>query len=333
MKAKVFVTEKIPGDGIAMLKKTCDVKVAPQKGPISRKELLKGVKWADALLCLLTNKIDPEVMDANPNLKVISNYAVGFDNVNIAEATKRGIPVTNTPGVLTESVAEHAVALMMAVGKRILEADPFLRAGKYKSWDPFLLLGTEFHCKTVGVIGTGRIGSVFVKIARSMNMNVLYNDVNRNAEMEQQFQAQYVDLDTLLKQSDVISIHVPLLPTTRHLINADKLKLMKKTAILINTSRGPIVDEKALVAALKKGTIRGAGLDVFEFEPKLAPGMAKLKNVVVTPHIASATEEARNEMSKLAAKNILAVLNGEIPPALVNKDVLQVKTAWKKTGA
>lgn len=331
MKPKVFVTQLIPGEGINLLKQTCEVKVSPQKGPISRKDLIKGVKWADALLSLLTNKIDAEVMDANPNLKVIANYAVGFDNINIAEATKRGIPVTNTPGVLTESVAEHAIALMMAVGKRILEADPFLRAGKYKSWDPFLLLGTEFDGKTVGVVGTGRIGSVFVKIARAMNMKVLYNDVNRNAEMEQQFQAQYVDLDTLLKQSDVISIHVPLLPTTKHLMNADKFKLMKKTAILINTSRGPIIDEKALVVALKKGQIRGAGIDVFEFEPKLAPGLAKLKNVVVTPHIASATEEARNEMSLLAAKNILAVLRGEVPPALVNKDVVQ--TAWKRTGA
>ncbi|HSU72487.1 MAG TPA: D-glycerate dehydrogenase [Candidatus Binatia bacterium] len=331
MKPKVFVTRKIPGEGIALLQQRCDVKVAPQNAPISRKELLKGAKWADALLTLLTDKIDAEVMDANPNLKIIANYAVGYDNIAIPEATKRGIPVTNTPGVLTESVAEHAVALMLAVGKRLLEADPFLRAGKYKSWDPFLLLGTEFDGKTVGVVGTGRIGSVFVKVARAMNMNVLYNDVNRNAEMEQQFQAQYVDLDTLLKQSDVVSIHVPLLPTTRHLIDANKLKLMKKTAILINTSRGPIVDEKALVAALKKNQIRGAGLDVFEFEPKLAPGLAKLKNVVVTPHIASATEEARNEMSKLAAKNILAVLSGEIPPALVNKDVVQ--TAWKRTGA
>jgi glyoxylate reductase len=331
MKPKVFVTQNIPGVGVDMLRKTCDVRVAPQKGPISRKELIKGVKWADALLSLLTNKIDAEVMDANPNLKIIANYAVGFDNIAVPEATKRGIPVTNTPGVLTESVAEHAVALMLAVGKRVVEADAFLRAGKYKSWDPFLLLGTEFDGKTAGIVGVGRIGSVFCKFANALNMKIVYTDVNRTPEIEEKYGAQYLSLDELLKRSDVISIHVPLLPTTRHLINADKLKLMKKTAFLINTSRGPVIDEKALVVALKKGQIRGAGLDVLEFEPKLAPGLAKLKNVVVTPHIASATEEARNEMSILAAKNILAVLNGETPPALVNKDV--APTGWKKTGA
>jgi glyoxylate reductase len=330
MKPKVFVTRKIPGQGLDLLRKTCEVKVAPQNGAISRKELLKGVAWCDALLSLLTEKIDDEVFRTNPHLRIVANYAVGYDNIDLAAATKHGVMATNTPGVLTESVAEHAIALMMCLGKRVLEADAFVRAGKYHGWEPELLLGTEFDGKTVGVVGVGRIGSVFCKFAHALNMKIVYSDVNPATDIEQQYGAKKVELNDLLKQSDVVSIHVPLLPSTRHLINATNLKLMKKTALLINTSRGPVVDEKALVVALKAKQLGGAGLDVFEFEPKLAAGLSKLPNVALTPHIASGTHEARNEMSLLAARNILAAMNGEVPPALINKEVLN---GWKRTGA
>lgn len=323
MKQKVFVTRNIPGNGITLLKKHFTVKVAPQNGPISRANLLKGAKWADAVLSLLTDKIDADFLSKNKHLKIVANYAVGYDNIDLAAATKNKIPITNTPGVLTESVAEHAVALMMALGKRVVEADAFLRKGKYKGWNPWLLLGTEFDGKTCGVVGTGRIGALFVKFAKTLNMHILYTDVNRMPELEQAYDAQFVPLNTLLEQSDIVSIHVPLLPSTRHLINAQNLKRMKKTAFLINTSRGPVIDEKALAVALKKKQLAGAGLDVFEFEPKPVAALLKMPNVVLTPHIASATVEARNEMSMLAAQNIIAALNGQTPPSLVNKDLIR----------
>lgn len=318
----IFVTRNIPGNGIALLKKHHTVKIAPQNGPISKKELLKGAAWADAIVTLLTDKIDAGFITKNTHLKIIANYAVGYDNIDLVTATKHHIPVTNTPGVLTESVAEHAIALMMALGKRLREADTFVRAKKYKGWNPWLLLGTEFDGKTVGVIGTGRIGSLFVKFAKALNMHILYNDVNRIPELEEAYGAQYVSLNTLLEESDVVSVHVPLLASTRHLLNANNLKRMKKTAFLINTSRGPVIDEHALATALKRKQLAGAGLDVYEFEPNPVPALLKMPNVILTPHIASATVEARNEMSLLVAKNILAALNNQTPPSLVNKDVL-----------
>ncbi|MBI4144754.1 D-glycerate dehydrogenase [Candidatus Woesearchaeota archaeon] len=332
MKPRVFVSRHFPGEGIALLKKSCDVRIGVMKGTCPRKKLLQGAKWADAIVTLLTDKVDAEVYDQNPRLKIVANYAVGFDNIDLAEATKRGVLVTNTPGAQTESVAEHAIGLMMVLGKRIREADAFMRAGKYKGWDPDLLLGTEFDGKVCGVIGVGRIGSIFVKFAKALGMSIIYNDVVRSPDIEQKYDAKPVDINTLLKQCDVISIHVPLMPSTRHLINAGHLKLMKKTAFLINTSRGPVIDETALVSALKRRQIGGAGLDVYEFEPKLVPGLAKLDNVVLTPHIASATWEARDSMSRIAAQCVLAAFKGEVPEALVNKDVLQ-KNPWIKTGA
>ncbi len=328
VRPKVFVSRSIPGDGLALLRQSCDVRIGVTKGICTKKKLIAGVKWADALLTLLTDKVDADVLGANSKLKIVANYAVGFDNINVAEATKRSIPVTNTPGIMTESVAEHALALMLALGKRLIEADAFVRKGKYHGWDPELFLGTQFYGKTVGVVGVGRIGSMFCKAANALNMKILYCDMVVS-DIETLYGAKKVELDELLRQSDVVSIHVPLMPSTHHLIDASKLKMMKNTAFLINTSRGPVVDEKALVVALKKGVIAGAGLDVFEFEPKLAPGLAKLKNVILTPHIASGTYEARNEMSLLAAKNILAALNGQTIPSLVNKEVA---LGWKKVG-
>jgi glyoxylate reductase len=292
---------------------------------IPRDVLLERVKGVDAILSLLTDKIDGEVMDAaGPQLKLISNYAVGYDNIEVPAATQRKIYVANTPGVLTEAVAEHTFALLMAAARRIPESDQFTRQGKYKGWEPMLLLGTELQGKVLGVVGLGRIGSRVAEVAnKGMGMKVIYHDPKQDAEFEKEYHAAYKsNLDDLLKEADFVSIHVPLLPTTRHLINADKLKLMKPAAYLINTSRGPIVDEAALVEALKAGTIKGAALDVFENEPNLAPGLVELSNAVLTPHTASATIEARSAMAVLAAQAVLDVLAGKPPVNLVNKELV-----------
>lgn len=318
------------------LLKGVDFSVWEEDRVIPREVLLERVKGADAILSLLTDKIDGEVMDAaGPQLKLISNYAVGYDNIDVPAAAQRKIYVSNTPGVLTEAVAEHTFALLLAIARRIPESDQFIRAGKYHGWEPELLLGTELQGKTLGVVGLGRIGSRVAEMAnKGMGMKVLYHDPKQDAEFEKEYGAVYqANLDDLLKGSDFVSIHVPLLPTTRHLINAEKLALMKPTAYLINTSRGPVVDEAALVAALKAGTttaaggvppkagIKGAALDVFENEPNLSPGLSELPNVVLTPHTASATNEARGAMAVLAAQAILDVLAGKPPVNLVNKEL------------
>lgn len=300
---KIFITHKIPSSGPRLLE-------------AQGYKFLPGAKGADAVLCLLTDKIDGAFMDAaGKQLKIIASYNVGVDNIDLKAATDRKIVVTNTPGVLTEAVAEHAIALMLAVARRVVETDAFTRAGKFKGWEPDLLLGIELKNKTLGIVGLGRIGFRVAEIAvKGLGMKVVYNDVKPNADFEKAYDGQYVKkLDDLLKTSDVVSIHVPLLPSTKHLIDAKRLSLMKKTAILINTSRGPVVDEIALVAALRQKQIAGAGLDVYEFEPKFAPGLLKLPNAVLTPHTASATIETREAMSKLAAENIIAVLSGKPP--------------------
>jgi len=321
-KPRVFITRRIPESGIKLLQKSCQVKIYPKDQVIPKKELLKEVKQCEALLCLLTDKIDQEIIGANPQLKIISNYAIGFNNIDIAYATMKGIPVTNTPGrAIVDAVAEHTIALMFAITKRICEADQFTRQGKYRGWEPQLLLGMELVGKTIGIVGLGRIGSGVAKRAKAMGMKVIYSEVKRNQQFEKEFKAEYYTLPRLLKSAEVVSLHVPLLPTTKHLIGKKELALMKKTAYLINTSRGPVIDEKALVQALKKKQIAGAGFDVYEFEPKLTAGLTKLLNVVLTPHIASATIEARSEMSGDAAENILAVLQGKRPKMLLNKEV------------
>src|SRR3990172_8703935 len=320
--SKVFVTRKIPQVGLDLLKET-DLKVWEEDRVIPRDVLLERVRGVEAILALLTDKMDGELMEAaGPQIKIISNYAVGFDNIDVAEATKRKIYVTNTPGVLTEAVAEHTFALMLAIARRISESDQFTKKGKYKGWEPELLLGSELKGKTLGIVGLGRIGSRVAEMAvKGMGMKVSYFDVKPSAEFEKEFQATFQDLDSLLKEADFVSIHVPLLPATKHLINDEKLKIMKPTAYLINTSRGPIVEEMALVEALKAGTIKGAALDVFENEPQLAPGLADLPNVVLTPHTASATEEARGAMATLAAQAILDALAGKVPANLVNQEL------------
>ena len=311
--SKIFITRQIPESGIKLLKEAGhEVEVSDFDGVLPREQLLKKIKGCDAALALLTDKVDAEFLDAaGPQLKVVANYAVGYDNIDVKAAAERKIIVTNTPDVLTESVAEHAIALIFAVARRIVKSDQYMRDGKYHGWGPMLFLGNDVAGKTLGLIGLGRIGgTVAQRMRQGFDMKVLYYDVAPNPELEEKFNMQYVSLEVLLKESDFISIHVPLVPQTKHLISEKELKMMKPSAYLINTARGPVVDEKALVAALKQGVIKGAGLDVYENEPAMAPGLAELPNVVVTPHIASATEETRNAMSELAAKNIIAVLEG-----------------------
>lgn len=317
---KVFITRQIPEEGPKLLREQgYDVVIAPQDAVISREALIKGVRGVDALLSLLTDKIDAEVMYvAGPQLKIIANYAVGFDNIDIAEAKKRGIMVSNTPEVLSETVAEHTFSLMLAVAHRIPESDRFIRAGKFRGWEPMLLLGRDLSKKTLGIVGLGRIGALVAKHAvKGFDMRVIYYDIKPNPNFEKEYGARFVDLEMLLKEADFVTIHVPLLPATRHLISQDQFAMMKKTAYLINTSRGPIVDEVALVEALKNGEIAGAALDVYEDEPGLSPGLAELENVVLTPHTASATIETRSRMADLAAENIIAALSGGEPPTLV----------------
>ena len=319
---KIYITRMVPESGIKTLKdKGYEVVVNPEDKVLTKEELINNLKGQnyDALFCLLTDKIDAEVMDAfGPQLKIIANMAMGFDNINIEEAKKRGIIITNTPGVLTDTVAEHTFALMLAIVHRVVEADKFARALKYQGWQPLLLLGNDLSRKTLGIIGLGRIGSrVAYHAVKGFDMKVLYYDVNRNEDFEKEFNAVYTSLEDLLKQSDFISIHVPLLDSTRHLINAENLKLIKPSAYLVNTSRGPIIDEAALAFALANKIIKGAALDVFEYEPKITSELLGLDNVILTPHIASATEETRSKMSDLAATNIIEALEGRIPPNLV----------------
>ncbi len=310
---KVFVTRQIPESGIKILKEAgFEVEVSDFDGVLPRPQLLQKVKGVDAILSLLTDKMNAEVMEAaGPQLKIIANYAVGIDNIDLKDAAAHNVIITNTPEVLTESVAEHAIALMFAISRRIVEADQYMRDGKYVGWQPLLFLGNDLLGKTLGLVGLGRIGAAVAKrMHDGFEMNIIYYDVKRNEELEKQYHLTYVDLETLLKKADFVSVHVPLLPGTRHLVGETQLKAMKKTAYLINTSRGPVIDEKALVETLKAGEIKGAGLDVYEQEPKMAPGLAELPNTVLTPHTASATEETRAAMSELAAKNIIEVLEG-----------------------
>jgi len=323
MKLKVFVTRKIPKEGIDILKKTCEVKVNPYDRVLTKDELIKEVKKIDGLLCLLTDTIDKEILDEALNLKIISNYAVGYNNISIEEATKRKIMVTNTPGVLTDTTADLTWALLMGIARRIVEADKFTREGKFKGWAPMLFLGFDVHHATLGIVGFGRIGKAVAKRAKGFDMKILYNDVEKAPEeVEKELGAEFVSLKKLLSTSDFVSIHTPLSPETYHLIGEKELRMMKKTSFLINVARGPIVDEKALVRALKENQIAGAALDVYENEPHLTPGLSELPNVIVVPHIGSASIATRTKMATIAATNLVTGLSGKIPPNLVNKKVL-----------
>jgi len=320
--AKIFITRRLPEEGIKMLEEH-ELEIYEGDIPPSKEEIIEGVRGKDALICLLTDKIDGEVMDSSPNLKIIANYAVGIDNIDLEEANKRGIVVTNTPGVLTETVADLTWALMMSISRRIVEGDEFMRKGKFKGWAPLLMLGGDVYGKTLGIIGAGRIGKAVAKRAKGFNMKIIYYSRKRKKEMEE-IGADFVDLPTLLKESDFVSLHIPLTKETYHLIGEKEFKMMKSSAYLINTARGKCIDEGALVKALKEGWIRGAALDVFENEPHVMPELKELKNVVITPHIGSASYETRSKMAVMVAENVLAALNGKMPPNCVNPD------AWKK---
>lgn len=317
--AKVYVTRSVPEEGILKLKEEgYDVVVSAKDGVLTKEELINELSkdTYDAVLCLLTDTIDAEVFDAAPEAKVFANYAVGFDNIDVKEAQKRGIVITNTPEVLSDTVAEHTFSLMLAIAHRVVEADTFVRNGEYDGWAPKLLLGTDMSGKTLGIIGAGRIGSrVAYHGFKGFDMNVVYYDIKRNKEIEEAVEAQFNDtVEGVLEQADFISLHVPLLDSTKHLINKDRLSKMKDEAYLVNTSRGGVIDEEALKNALENKKIKGAALDVFENEPKVTPGLADLSNVILTPHIASATEKTRGAMSLLAAQNINAVLKGKKAP-------------------
>jgi len=331
LKPKVYVTRELPERGLKIIKERFDAEVWPEYGPPPKQVIIEKARNVDALVTLLSDKIDKEVFDAAPNLKIVSQMAVGYDNINVEEATKRGIYVTNTPGVLTETTADFAWALLMAVARRVAEADRYVREGKWKvGWHPMMLLGRDVYGATIGIIGAGRIGSAVARRAKGFNMKILYYDVVRNPRMEEETGAKFVDVDTLLKESDFISIHVPLTKETYHMINAEKLKLVKETAYIINTARGPIIDERALYEALKEGRIAGAALDVFEQEPiSMDNPLLKLDNVVFAPHIASASYETRSKMAEMVAENLVAFFEGRIPPNLVNPDVVKVRKPVK----
>lgn len=323
---KIFVTRQLPGPAVEDLRRVGEVRVNPEDRAPTRAELREGVRDRDALLCLLTEKVDGEVMDESPRLQVISNVAVGYDNIDVEAATARGIFVTNTPRVLTETVADLTWALILGTARRVVEADHFLRAGRWQSWSPTLLAGNDVHHRTLGVVGLGQIGTAVARRAQGFDMQVLYYDVSRKAAVEEELDLTYRELDELLRVADYITVHVPLNPATRHLIGDREIGLMKKSAYLINTSRGPVVDERALVHALKEGRIAGAGLDVFEHEP-LTPSspLVELDNVVLLPHIGSASLATRSAMASLAAECVIAVLSGRVPPALVNRELLETR--------
>jgi len=310
MGKQIYITRKIPEAGLNLLKeKGISFDIGNKNKILSKKDIIKALKKKpyDGVISFLTDPLDKDVFDACPTAKVFANFSVGYNNADVEECKKRGIQFSNTPGTSSIAVAEHAIALMFALTTRLVEGDEFVRKGKYKGWDPDLLIGTDMQGKTIGLIGGGQIGTKVAQMLHNgFNVNIIYSDIVPNKELEESFKVQRKETIDVIKEADIVSLHVPLNASTKHLINKDNLSLMKKTAFLINTSRGPVVDEIALVEALKKGVIAGAGLDVFEFEPKLAKGLAKLPNVVLTPHIASARQSARDMMALVAAKNIIS---------------------------
>jgi glyoxylate reductase len=320
---KVFVTRKIPESGINLLKDHHTVTVSKKDRVLSKTEIIDQAKDAEGLLCLLTDTIDSEVISSLPNLKMIANYAVGFNNVDVKMATQKKIPVSNTPGVLTDTTAELAWALVFSVARRIVESDSFCRDGKFEGWGPMFMLGQDVTKKTLGIIGAGRIGTAMALKSKGFNMNILYVDPEHNSVLESELDAQQKDLSTLLSTSDIVSLHVPLTDDTHHLIGEKELESMKETAVLINTSRGPIIDENALIKALENNQIFGAGLDVYEQEPKIPKRLKQLNNAVILPHIGSATKETRSKMADMAAENMIQGLNGKQPSNCVNPEVFE----------
>ena len=321
---RVFVSRRIPDDGLRPILESCDATVWPDEFPPPREALLRSVEGCDGILTLLTDRVDAELLDrAGTQLRVVSNYAVGFDNISIPEATRRGIPVGNTPGVLTDTTADLAFALLMAAGRRVVEGDRYVHDGHWKTWGPLLLLGTDISGGTIGIVGFGRIGQAMARRARGFGMTILYHDVVRLPDdVTGPLGATYVDLDDLFARSDFVSLHTNLTEETRHLVNTRRLRLMKPTAVLVNTSRGPVVDQGALFQALEEGWIMAAGLDVTDPEPMLVDEpLLTLPNCIVVPHIASGSRVTRAKMAEMAAANLLAGVRGERLPTPVNPEV------------
>lgn len=320
---KVYVTRQIPEQGLDLLRQKAEVLVNPEDAPVPRAQLLDIIRDCQGVIGLLTERIDAEFFDAAPELKGYANYAVGFDNIDVPEATRRRLPVSNTPDVLTNATAECAWTLLFSVARRVVEADKVMRSGDWPGWGPMQFIGGDVSGKTLGIVGAGRIGTAMARMSRGFGMPVLYTSSSgrRNEVLESELNARLVPFEELLEQSDFISLHTPLTPGTRHLFGAEAFARMKRTAYLINTARGPVIDEQALLQALKTGEIAGAGLDVYENEPALTPGLAELNNVILLPHIGSGTESARTDMSVLAARNLLAMLEGEKPETCLNPEI------------
>jgi len=324
MNNRILVSRHVFPEAIDILETAGDLQYNDSSAGLSPKELRAAVQDKQALVCQLTDQIDAVLMDAGKELRVIANVAVGFDNIDIPAATERGVVVTNTPGVLTDTTADLAFTLMVAAARRICEADRFLRAGRWQQWEIDMMTGHDIHGHTLGIFGLGRIGQGMARRASGFDMRVIYHDVARaTPEQEKEWGIEFVDRDTLFRESDFLSIHVPLVEQTQHAIGKDEFALMKSTAVLVNTSRGPVVDEKALADALEQGQIASAGLDVFEKEPVVEPRLLALENIVVVPHIGSASIKTRTRMCTMAAENTAAVLSGQRPPNPVNSEVLE----------
>lgn len=310
MSKQIYITRKIPEAGLKLLRgKGIAFDIGTSKNPPTKKEVIKALKKKpyDGVISFLTDRLDKDLFDACPTAKVFANFSVGFDNVDLEEVKKRNICISNTPGTSSTAVAEHTVALMLTLTTRINEGDRFMRSGKYKGWDPDLLIGTDIKGKTIGLIGAGQIGTEVAKILHyGFGSKIIYSDISPNQALEEIIGPARKETSEVLREADIVSLHVPLLPSTKHLINKESLATMKKTAFLINTSRGGVIDEKELVNALKNNVIRGAAIDVYEFEPKLTKGLTKLSNIVLTPHIASARQSARDMMAEIAVKNIIS---------------------------
>lgn len=321
-KPRVLATNPLFGPAREIVDRNFEVDYWQEKDHIPRTELLSRIKDKDALICLLTEKVNDELLNAAPNLRIAATVSVGFDNLDVPACTRHKVFATHTPGVLDDTTADFAWTLLMAVARRVLEGDAWIRSGTWPGWDLDQLCGADVWGKTLGIVGFGRIGRGVAQRAQGFRMKILYSDQVRVApELEQSLHAEFVDRDRLFAESDFISLHVPLLPDTLHLINAESLKKMKRSAYIINTSRGPVIDEAALDAALEAGVIAGAALDVFENEPKVYPGLIKRKNTVLAPHIASASIETRTKMAIMAAENVLAVFAGKRPPNALNPEV------------
>ena len=323
MKPRVFVSRRIPQEGLDIVLAACDAEVNGDDEHLSQVGLIDRVKGKEGLLCLLTDDINDAILGASPQLKVVANVAVGYNNIDVQAATRRKIMVTNTPGVLDDTTADFTWCLLLASARRLAESERYTRAGRYTGWGIMLLCGEDVFGKTIGICGLGRIGRGVAKRARGFEMRILYTDaVRAPVEVERELGAQFVDKETLCREADFITLHVPLLPETHHYVSTKELKLMKKTAHLINASRGPVVDEMALVQALRERWIAGAGLDVYEHEPHIAPGLTELDNVTLAPHIASASVETRTKMAVMAATNLIEALQGRRPPNIVNPEIL-----------